>query len=201
MQVCHNKSLHRGPKLRGTICGSLRSLYHKLRHTVWASELGVMSGRHMQSFELEKSIWSDADFDVMGWHDARIYAFAFIPEEYEFRLDVDYIFKWVDPAEGHQYFSFWVSPVTLCFENSSDIKIDVHIGSYYELEILDVRRTLLGKTPNGKFDSWLFEIETNNGIISLNATGYKQYVRMPPMHSESQALTLAQRGGVVLEKT
>ena len=49
----------------------------------------------MQSFELEKDTWSDTDFDVMGWHDARIYAFAFIPEEYEYRLDIDYIFKWV----------------------------------------------------------------------------------------------------------
>ena len=41
----HNNKLHRGPKLRGTICGSLRSLYHKLHHTVWASELGVITLR------------------------------------------------------------------------------------------------------------------------------------------------------------
>jgi hypothetical protein len=31
----------------------------------------------------------------MGWHDARIYAVAFLQETFEFALDIDYIFEWV----------------------------------------------------------------------------------------------------------
>jgi hypothetical protein len=26
----------------------------------------------MDSYELEKPVWDDSDFDAMGWHDARI---------------------------------------------------------------------------------------------------------------------------------
>lgn len=47
-----NKTLHSGPKLRGTIYGSLRSLYHKLHHAVWASELSVVCKEYMPRFKI-----------------------------------------------------------------------------------------------------------------------------------------------------
>jgi hypothetical protein len=31
----------------------------------------------VEEYELEKWIWTEADFDVMGWHDSSIHALAF----------------------------------------------------------------------------------------------------------------------------
>jgi hypothetical protein len=30
-------------------------------------------------YKIEKWIWTEADFDVMGWHDSQIHAMAFFP--------------------------------------------------------------------------------------------------------------------------
>lgn len=30
------------------------------------------------AYQLEKAKWTQADFETMGWHDAMIYAFAFV---------------------------------------------------------------------------------------------------------------------------
>jgi len=40
--------------------------------------------RMKQEYKLEK--WTEADFHVMGWHDSRIHATAFSPEDFEFGL-------------------------------------------------------------------------------------------------------------------
>ena len=79
----------------------------------------------LDKYEMEKWIWTDADFEQMGWHDSQIYAFAFLSETNEFVLDVDYILRWVQPASDETHFKFWVSPATLVFENAYDVKVDL----------------------------------------------------------------------------
>jgi hypothetical protein len=37
----------------------------------------------MTGHELRKSIWTEADFEMMGWHDARLYCFTVFPESFE----------------------------------------------------------------------------------------------------------------------
>ncbi len=41
-------------------------------------------------YELEKWVWSQHDFDLMGWHDATVHAFALVPEQFELLLDIGY---------------------------------------------------------------------------------------------------------------
>src|SRR5260221_10243754 len=77
-----------------------------------------------ETYELEKWIWTEQDFEEMGWHDCHIYAVAFLPETFEFVLDLDYICKWVNPKPPAENFSFWVSPATLVFENVHDLELD-----------------------------------------------------------------------------
>jgi hypothetical protein len=147
-------------------------------------------------FALDKWIWDQSDFDELGWHDSRVYSVAFIPETYELALDIDYIFKWVDPAAGEEHFTFWVAPVSIYFENVSDIELDVKVGSDYEIEISELRQQHIGKIPKGELDWWQYEIECQNGLIALKATGFKFYVRKAPVHKQSQCLTIEERGGV-----
>src|SRR5919197_519327 len=44
-----------------------------------------------QNYEIEKWIWMESDFDVMGWHDSRIYGIALFPENGEIAFDIDNI--------------------------------------------------------------------------------------------------------------
>jgi|SRR5687767_7340153 len=83
-----------------------------------------------------KSLWTEADFEIMGWHDARIYALAFLEETFEFALDIDYILEWVKPVPPAERFTFWVSPCTLVFENVSELEID--LAPYVDLTIDDI---------------------------------------------------------------
>jgi hypothetical protein len=63
---------------------------------------------------LEKATWTDADFEVMGWHDCRIHALSIGEHDDDVfpparvMLDLDYIVRWVEPAplwhvEGHNF--------------------------------------------------------------------------------------------------
>jgi hypothetical protein len=40
-------------------------------------------------YELEKWLWTESDFEMMGWHDSRVYAISFSPEQSEIILDID----------------------------------------------------------------------------------------------------------------
>jgi hypothetical protein len=48
----------------------------------------------MNTYNLDKWVWSDKDFEIMGWHDCPIYALKF---DDKVSLDLDYIFQWNDP--------------------------------------------------------------------------------------------------------
>jgi hypothetical protein len=101
------------------------------------------------TYELEKWLWTEIDFEIMGWHDCHIYAIAFVSEKFEIAFDIDYIFEWVYPKPNEKYFSFWVSSATLVFENAYNIEFD--ISSYNgELEIDLIKRESIGIPRNAQ---------------------------------------------------
>ncbi|WP_257675328.1 hypothetical protein [Clostridium felsineum] len=87
---------------------------------------------------VEKIIWTENNFDEMKWHDCRIYAFAF--NEYKLMLDIDYIFEWVIPQTDEKYYKFWVSPVTIVFDNVYDLQIDIESICDLEIRIEEIYR-------------------------------------------------------------
>jgi hypothetical protein len=152
----------------------------------------------VEQYQVEKWIWTDADFDVMGWHDSNIYAVAFYPENFEFALDIDYIFQWIHPAENETYFKFWVTPATLVFEYVYDLKFNV-VRLDGGLEIDYIERTEPKKIEAGDFvgrNEWLWTIGTHQGEISLRAIGYKQYIRKKPVFGKSQTVESSVRGEI-----
>jgi len=150
------------------------------------------------SHTLEKWLWTEADFELMAWHDARIYAIAFLQETFEFALDIDYIFAWVRPVPPAEGFTFWVSPCTLIFENVSELEVD--LAPYLDRAIEDISRgenlTPRNAAAIGRTVEWRWALATTGGTIRMRAAGYRQYVRMAPRHSESQTISLSDRGGV-----
>ncbi len=72
----------------------------------------------------EQRVWTDEDFDVMGWHDAAVHALAF--ESTTLLLDLDYAlgddFEADSEEQRSKMPSFWMSPSTLVFAAVDDIE-------------------------------------------------------------------------------
>jgi hypothetical protein len=152
-------------------------------------------------YQLEKWLWTEADFEQMGWHDSHIHAVAFLPEQFEVAFDIDYVLQWVQPSED-QYYRFWVAPATLVFENVHHLKVDLE--PFDAVEIADLHREDPQRPINADYISrdteWRWRIETHQGDISLRSIGYKQYFRRPPVFGTSQSLDLVARGGFSFER-
>jgi hypothetical protein len=145
----------------------------------------------VQEYELEKWVWTEADFDVMGWHDSQIHAMAFFPEEFELAFDIDYIFQWVDPQPNETYFKFWVAPATLVFKNVFDVEFE--IDSYNgKLEIDNIKREDESSPINaqfiGKASEWRWTIECQEGEIRFRSVGYEEFIRALPQLTMTQTL-------------
>jgi hypothetical protein len=149
----------------------------------------------MHTFHPEKLVWSHQDFEVMGWHDATIWSMVADTGNFEFLIDLDYIFKWVDPAAGERHFKFWIAPVTMVFENAGDVRIDL-TSQQGRIDVADFHLELLGPSPNGKFTQYRNMFECREGTIELQSTGYKMYLRRPPTLMSSQSFDLAARNNV-----
>lgn len=147
-------------------------------------------------FQLEKNIFTEAEFDQMSWHDCHIHSFSF-NDNYELLLDIDYLFEWVQPKKGSRYYKFWIAPCTVIFENVYNIE--------FELEdkqpIIDyIEKANPQRPKNAEYIGKEFEYEWDivmiNGEMTFKAVGFKQYVRQPPILLGAQRLDLDARGGV-----
>lgn len=154
----------------------------------------------LKKYCLESYKWTTEQFGEMGWHDCKIHAIAFDSINNRFLLDIDYILKWVGPNENG-YYSFWISPATLIFENVYDLNIDIN----YELETIleDIERDNERKPNNSDYINenveWKWTLETSNGEISFKSVGYSLNFRSNPIYKEQQEFTLGERGGFSFE--
>lgn len=154
-----------------------------------------------QIFTLDKFIWTQDDFEQMGWHDCSIYGLTFLPVAEKgttnLLFDIDYIFKWINPTKPGQPFSFLVSPCTLVFKDTFALTINVdRQGDTTDmLEIADLY--LVDKVEQEK-SHWIYEwnIDLQEGYIKFKSSGFDQIVRQKPIHTDGQFLTLDQRNGI-----
>jgi len=150
-------------------------------------------------YELDKLVWSDADFDQMGWHDVNVYAIAFGPRPSELSLDLDYIFEWVQPAAGEQFFRFWIAPCTLVFRDVHDVEFEGGPGLAEPLQLFELRRSKSAERRDGEAADgdaeWEWVLDGHNGCLSFRSAGFEQFVRKPPVLAQSQSLDMATRGG------
>lgn len=149
------------------------------------------------SYVLEKAVWTTDDFEQMGWHDCHIHAVAFQSAGHRLLLDVDYIYRWVNPLPGETYFRFWISPCTLVFENVHDFNFE---AADTWIDILHVDRQDAGRPLNadhiGKEKQWQWIFECVAGEICFKSVGFTQYTRAAPTLFESQHIELESRGGI-----
>ena len=147
----------------------------------------------MSTFDIEKTVWTDADFEVMGWHDCHIHSIGFQPGAWTLLIDLDYIFKWVEPQSPDEYFKFWIAPATVVFENAHAVRIDIESTSG-EIEIAGLTRGEPRETPNGEVKERRYSIGCQEGVLELWATGFKMIVRRAPCLRSAQSLDHDERG-------
>jgi hypothetical protein len=156
-----------------------------------------------EKFVLEKPLWTEADFEKMGWHDVVIHGLSFNPPQYELLFDIDYIFAWIDPEPPSKYYSFWISPATLVFRNVYDFRAE--IGASLGLQLQSIERGKERQPRNVAYindkKEWEWTLDANEGQISFYSTGFIQFTRSIPRHwKKAQSLTLEERGGVSFER-
>jgi hypothetical protein len=153
------------------------------------------------NYSLEKSIWTEADFDQMGWHDATIYGIAFLNDTFELAFDIDYIFEWVRPVAPDPGFRFSVAPCTLVFTNVIELAVD--LKPYAELSIDYLSRNAPGVPLNAQYIGqqidWRWTMDCGAGTVTFRAAGYTLYVRQAPIHG-GQAIPLDVRGGISFKR-
>jgi hypothetical protein len=146
----------------------------------------------MADFELIKRIWTDKDFEQMGWHDATVYGLRL---NNDLELDIDYILQWNQPDVEGFTFTFWVAPATLVFKNIKNLKLEVEINpDKSPIEISDIERTRKGRTSH-----WI--INTHQGNFEFDSDGYVQFIRQAPSFEYGPSISLFERNGFSLEKT
>ncbi len=152
------------------------------------------SGSHQES-GLAKSVWSDADFEELGWHDATVHGLYLQQTDVLPRLllDLDYIVRRVHPVKPAKTFSFWVAPATLVFEEVGDLEGGLGFKDMHtELEIADLHRTA---ADDGKQDWPHWHVEGHAFDLKFRASGFRQYFRSAPRLAPGPVLSAAERGG------
>lgn len=142
-----------------------------------------------ESFNLQKFLWTQSDFEQMNWRNATVYAFAFLPKRFEFVLDIDYVLQQINQTESQP--NFLVTPATLVFENVRDFRIELEPNR--EIEIVNIKRNEAGKAENSNESKWT--IETNQGSLTFAATGFKLHFKGMPVFGRNHSLDLDFRGG------
>ena len=127
-----------------------------------------------------KKTYTRNDFDLMTWHDCRIYAINLNIQKKELSLDIDYIFEWVAPSKKDIYFKFWIAPCNLIFSNVENIKLKLE--AHIEITI----DKIIKKKQNAPEKGWLWIIETFQGKIEFKANNFKQFVKTSPVLSDKQ---------------
>ncbi len=140
------------------------------------------------TYKLEKKIWTDDDFDQMGWHDCNIYKVR-LTEDLE--LDIDYILQWNEPDLEGLPFTFWIAPATLVFKQVKDLTLEFSIGYEDAFEIEDIERD----------DQQLWTIITRHGDFQFTCEGFEQFIRQDPFFEFGQTISYQRRNEHSLERT
>ena len=157
------------------------------------------------SYTPAKSVWTQDDLEEMSWHDCRVHGIGMVddfePHLHEFRLDIDYIFKWPGFCDGSEEQGFWVSPATLVFENP--VEMSIKISDWLDTYILNVTRTGPHKSSDLE-PQWVWQFDlSSGGRIKITSAKFTQYIRRAPIFLPSpsnQTLESGMRGGICFDK-
>ena len=145
---------------------------------------------------LPKSLWTEDDFDVMGWHDNAVHAWAWEPSDGDrpwdntLMFDLDYIVEWVHPDEDGWPLHILDLSSNAHLSGANDLKFDAEEGG-----VAPFGSTPSNGTPRqfhrGIRFSTLGGSQGHNFYTEFQGQGFEQYLRMPPDSLHQEAVPLA----------
>ena len=142
-------------------------------------------------YQLEKRIWTDQDFENMGWHDNHIYKVRFTED---LELDIDYILQWNKPELEGLPFTFWIAPATLVFRRVKNLTFEFSSGYEDAFEIEEIENPTVGNE-----NKWT--IITRQGDFQFTCDGFEQFIRQEPFFEFWQTIPYNKRNGYCLDRT
>jgi hypothetical protein len=141
--------------------------------------------------DFRHDVWvlTDESFGEMAWHDTRIHAVALGDGADELIFDLDYIVRWLEPAEGENHYRIWFAPATLVFAAVTDVQFD--IGAWVpHIDIDAVRREKLTLPEDvvslDTGSCWEWTIDCQEGDITFKSSGFHLYFRAEPADLDLQ---------------
>jgi len=142
------------------------------------------------TYQLEKWIWNQDDFDRLSWNDCYIRAVAF---EDDILFDLDYVFytefSKVNSAEP----KYWLSPVTLIFKSPESFTVDMKMDAINGFRIIYIYK----KISNKKL---CYHLQGYEGSMMIECEEFDMIVRRPPSLQISTALPDMERGSISFAK-
>jgi len=145
----------------------------------------------------DKTRWTEADFDVMSWHDCQVNSIALDqdgPWQSDLVLELDFIVEWI--CRKDKTCGFRVAPALLRFTDVDNLRVDVALKYKDPLEIHWVDRAALPGTAYRAYH-WVIKLQSYPGsrenLIEFDAAGFTQELTGRPVETEMQNLTAAQR--------
>jgi len=133
--------------------------------------------------EQKNAVWSDEDYDKLGWNMSRLYGFRLPGRNHRMIFDLDYILE--SPLNKTPHGIYKIAPATLEFFNVVDLKIQMDQGKFGETSFVSLERSNLRLTPNGKMNYWDYRIELSpDALIEFTSTGFRQTLLEGPTISE-----------------
>ena len=73
---------------------------------------------------MDEYLWTEKDFDEMGWHDNHVHGLQINEGEYgagQLVLEIDYILEWINADEGK--YKFRILPAVLMFKGVTNLRL------------------------------------------------------------------------------
>lgn len=149
-----------------------------------------------ETYVLDKAVLTEEDFGKTIRCIPNIHAMCFQQDRNNwtgnFVLDIDFIFKAVDPIPPGENFSYWISPCTLIFHETSEFRMD-YDTTQYSFGLLNVEEIIINKIN----ESYNVAIELWGGTINFNCSkGFSVIVRKMPVCIHNIELSMEERGGI-----
>ena len=134
-----------------------------------------------------KEVWTNEDFDMMGWFEATIYNIQFPDLFREMTWDIDYIFNRLHKPEEREP-DYLVAACRLMFFEVSHLKFRLDFKeNILELEVQSMKRRAINPMEDGT-PLWFYYIRANYGTISFVSTGFEMTIVQQPVFSHEQDL-------------
>ena len=155
------------------------------------------------------TIYDEADFDKLSWHDCRIWGLEFHSGEpvegdwtSDLVIDIDFIAEWVCSVESTET-QFRVAPATLAFHGVTDLKLNLDWGnSGYRVALHEVsidridREQIQGQKIflDRPYYKWTLRLNSPQQTeIVFGAVGFTLTLRSEPLLTDRQCLSFQNR--------